>query len=139
MVQWANFQGHLLDHVIQQCGWSKVVAAPHPAYINLVRKFFANFNKEIDTLESSHRHKTWIRGKWIHFNPVIIDRYYELNRNRIDPMPTEEDMQSVTQFCMVERMHGLWPLRTSNMMNRLGRSGLYIFLSVPTLTLPLSE
>ncbi|KAL2471944.1 hypothetical protein Adt_40080 [Abeliophyllum distichum] len=60
MVQRADFQGHLLEHVIQQCGWSKVVAAPHPAYITLVREFFENFNEEIDTLESSHRHKTWV-------------------------------------------------------------------------------
>ncbi|KAL2527420.1 Uncharacterized protein Adt_12474 [Abeliophyllum distichum] len=96
MVQRADFQEHLLEHVIQQCGWSKVAAAPHPAYITLVREFFANFNKEIDTLESSHRHKTWVRGKWIRFNPAMIDRYYDLNRTRIDPMPTEEDMQSVT-------------------------------------------
>ncbi|KAL2492512.1 Uncharacterized protein Adt_28140 [Abeliophyllum distichum] len=98
MVQRANFHGHLLEHVIQQCGWSKVAAAPHLAYITLVREFFENFNKEIDTPESSHRHKTWVRGKWIRFSPVMIDRYYELNRTGIDPMPTEEDMQSVTRF-----------------------------------------
>ncbi|KAL2492466.1 Uncharacterized protein Adt_28094 [Abeliophyllum distichum] len=58
MVQRADLQGHVLENVIQQCGWSKVAAAPHPAYITLVREFFANFNKEIDTPESSHRHKT---------------------------------------------------------------------------------
>ncbi|KAL2497430.1 Uncharacterized protein Adt_22980 [Abeliophyllum distichum] len=74
MVQRVDFQGHLLEHVIQQCGWNKVVVAPHPAYITLVREFFANFNKEIDTPESSHRHKTWVRGKWIRFSPVMIDR-----------------------------------------------------------------
>ncbi|KAL2512760.1 hypothetical protein Adt_18360 [Abeliophyllum distichum] len=94
MVQRANFHGHLLEHVIQQCGWSKVATAPHPAYITLVREFFANFNKEIDTPESSYRHKTWVRGKWIRFSPVMIYRYYELNRMEIDPMPTEMDMQS---------------------------------------------
>ncbi|KAL2474381.1 Uncharacterized protein Adt_35117 [Abeliophyllum distichum] len=115
MVQWADFQGHLLEHVIQQCGWSKVAAGPHPAYITLVREFFANFNKEIDTPESSHRHKTWVRGKWIRFNPVMIDRYYELNRMEIDPMPTEEDVQSVTRF-LYGRENG-WPPHISNMMN----------------------
>ncbi|KAL2465612.1 KRAB-A domain-containing protein 2-like [Abeliophyllum distichum] len=59
MVQRDDFQGHFLEHMIQQCGWSKVAAAPHSAYITLVREFFANFNKEIDTPESSHWHKTW--------------------------------------------------------------------------------
>ncbi|KAL2525195.1 Uncharacterized protein Adt_10249 [Abeliophyllum distichum] len=63
MVQRADFQEHLLEHVILQCGWSKVAAAPHSAYITLVWEFFANFNKDIDTPESSHRHKTWVRGK----------------------------------------------------------------------------
>ncbi|KAL2486760.1 Uncharacterized protein Adt_31516 [Abeliophyllum distichum] len=98
MVQRTDFHGHLLEHVIQQCGWSKIVAAPHLVYITLVREFFANFNKKIDTPESSHRHKTWVRGKWIRFSPVMIDRYYELSRTGIDPMPTEEDIQSVTRF-----------------------------------------
>ncbi|KAL2542522.1 Uncharacterized protein Adt_03500 [Abeliophyllum distichum] len=55
---------------------------------------------EIDTPESSHQHKTWVRGKWIRFSPVMIDRYYELNRTGIDPMPAEEDMQSVTRICL---------------------------------------
>ncbi|KAL2506215.1 hypothetical protein Adt_21836 [Abeliophyllum distichum] len=59
IVQRADFQGHLLELVIQQCSWSKVVAAQHLAYITLVKEFFANFNKDIDTLESSHRHQTW--------------------------------------------------------------------------------
>ncbi|KAL2465635.1 Uncharacterized protein Adt_41486 [Abeliophyllum distichum] len=89
--EWSNrmiFRGIFLEHVIQQCGWSKVAAAPHSAYITLVREFFANFNKEIDTPESSHRHKTWVRDKWIHFSPDMIDRYYALNRTGIDPMPT---------------------------------------------------
>ncbi|KAL2474256.1 Envelope-like protein [Abeliophyllum distichum] len=112
MVQRADFHGHLLEHMIQQCGWSKVAAAPHPAYITLVRKFFANFNKDIDTPESSHRHKTWVRGKWIRFSPVMIDRYYELNCSGIDPMPTEEDMQSVTRF--LYGRENAWPLATSH-------------------------
>ncbi|KAL2498184.1 Integrase catalytic domain-containing protein [Abeliophyllum distichum] len=76
------------------------------------REFFANFNKEIDAPESSHRHKTWVRGKWIRFSPVIIDRYYELNRTGIDPMPTEEDMQSVTRF--LYGRENAWPLATSH-------------------------
>ncbi|KAL2492598.1 Envelope-like protein [Abeliophyllum distichum] len=112
MVQQADFHGHLLEHVIQQCGWSKVDAVPHLAYITLVREFFANFNKEIDAPESSHRHKTWVRGKWIHFSPVIIDRYYELNRTRTDPMPTEEDIQSVARF--LYGRENAWPLATSH-------------------------
>ncbi|KAL2497811.1 Uncharacterized protein Adt_23361 [Abeliophyllum distichum] len=112
MVQWTDFQGHLLEHVIQQCGWSKVVAAPHLAYITLVREFFANFNKEIDTPESSHRHETWVKGKWIRFSPVMIYRYYELNRTGIDPMPTEEHMQSVTRF--LYGRENAWPLATSH-------------------------
>ncbi|KAL2461860.1 Envelope-like protein [Abeliophyllum distichum] len=112
MVQRADFQGHLLELVIQQCGLSKVAAAPHPAYITLVKEFFAIFNKDIDTPELSHRHKTWVRGKWIRFSPVIIDRYYKLNRMRIDHMPTKKDMQSVTRF-MYGRENA-WPLATSH-------------------------
>ncbi|KAL2466097.1 Uncharacterized protein Adt_41948 [Abeliophyllum distichum] len=112
MVQRANFQGHLLEHMIQQCGWSKVVVAPHPAYITLVKEFFTNFNKEIDTPESSHRHKTWVRGKWIRFSPVMIDRYYKLNHTGIDPMPNEEDMQSVARF--LYGRENAWPLATSH-------------------------
>ncbi|KAL2491620.1 Uncharacterized protein Adt_27248 [Abeliophyllum distichum] len=95
-----------------KCGWSKVAAAPHPAYITLVREFFAKFNKEIDTPESSRRHKTWVRGKWIRFCPIIIDQYYELNHTGIDPMPTEEDMQSVTWF--LYGRENAWPLATSH-------------------------
>ncbi|KAL2487402.1 Envelope-like protein [Abeliophyllum distichum] len=112
MVQRADFQEHLLEHVIEQCGWSKVAAAPHPAYITLVKEFFANFNKEIDTPESFHRHKTWVRGKWIRFSPVMIDRYYELNRTGMDPMPTKEDMQLVTRF--LYGRENAWPLATSH-------------------------
>ncbi|KAL2498475.1 Uncharacterized protein Adt_24025 [Abeliophyllum distichum] len=67
---------------------------------------------EIDTPESSHRHKTWVRGKWIRFNPAMIDRYYELNRTGIDPMSTEEDMQSVTRF--LYGRENAWPLATSH-------------------------
>ncbi|KAL2466420.1 Uncharacterized protein Adt_42271 [Abeliophyllum distichum] len=110
MVLHANFHGHLLKFVIQQGGWSKVAAAPHPAYIALVKEFFTNFNKEIDTPESSHRHKTCVRDMWIRFSPVLIDRYYKLNRTGIDPMPTEEDMQSVTQF--LYGGENVWPLAT---------------------------
>ncbi|KAL2532551.1 Uncharacterized protein Adt_05902 [Abeliophyllum distichum] len=98
-------------YTITKCGWSKVAAAPHPAYITLVKEFFANFNKEIDTPESSHRHKTWLRGKWICFSLVMIDRYYELNRMEIDHMPTEEDMQLVTRF--LYGRENAWSLATS--------------------------
>ncbi|KAL2460588.1 Uncharacterized protein Adt_44008 [Abeliophyllum distichum] len=49
---------HLLEHVIQHCGWHKVAGVPHAAYPTLVREFFANFNSDIDVPESSHRHKT---------------------------------------------------------------------------------
>ncbi|KAL2466164.1 Uncharacterized protein Adt_42015 [Abeliophyllum distichum] len=39
-----DFSHHLLEHVIQHCGWHKVAGAPHAAYPTLVREFFANFN-----------------------------------------------------------------------------------------------
>ncbi|KAL2498438.1 putative S-locus lectin protein kinase family protein [Abeliophyllum distichum] len=102
----------MLEHVIQQCGWSKVAAVPHPTYITLVKEFFANFSKEIDTLESSHRYKTWVRGKWIWYSPSIIDRYYELTRTEIDHLPTKQDMQSVAQF--LYGRENAWPLATSH-------------------------
>ncbi|KAL2462126.1 Uncharacterized protein Adt_45546 [Abeliophyllum distichum] len=47
-----DFSHHLLEHVIQQCGWHKVADAPHAAYPTLVREFFANFNPDIDVPES---------------------------------------------------------------------------------------
>ncbi|KAL2479466.1 Uncharacterized protein Adt_32432 [Abeliophyllum distichum] len=67
---------------------------------------------KIDTPELSHRHKTWVRGKWIRFSPVMIDRYDALNRTRIDPMSTEGDMQSVTRF--LYGRENAWPLATSH-------------------------
>ncbi|KAL2480711.1 hypothetical protein Adt_33677 [Abeliophyllum distichum] len=42
----------------------------------------------------------------------MIDRYYELNRTGIDPMPTEEDMQSVTRF--LYGRENAWHLATSH-------------------------
>ncbi|KAL2465900.1 Uncharacterized protein Adt_41751 [Abeliophyllum distichum] len=53
-----DFSHHLLERVIQHCRWHKVADAPHAAYPTLVRKFFANFNLDIDVPESSHRYKT---------------------------------------------------------------------------------
>ncbi|KAL2542417.1 Uncharacterized protein Adt_03395 [Abeliophyllum distichum] len=47
-----DFYHHLLEHVIQHCGWHKVAEAPHAAYPTLVREFFANFNPDIDVPES---------------------------------------------------------------------------------------
>ncbi|KAL2491534.1 Uncharacterized protein Adt_27162 [Abeliophyllum distichum] len=61
---------HLLEHVIQHCGWHKVAGAPYVAYPTLVREFFANFNPDIDVPKSPHRHKTWVRGEGSNINPT---------------------------------------------------------------------
>ncbi|KAL2492465.1 Uncharacterized protein Adt_28093 [Abeliophyllum distichum] len=42
----------------------------------------------------------------------MIDRYYELNRAKIDHIPTEEDMQSVIRF--IYGRENAWPLATSH-------------------------
>ncbi|KAL2531827.1 Uncharacterized protein Adt_05178 [Abeliophyllum distichum] len=68
-----DFSHHLLERVIQHCGWHKVADAPHAAYPTLVREFFANFNPDIDVPESPHRYKTRVRGQWIRFSPTMID------------------------------------------------------------------
>ncbi|KAL2492093.1 hypothetical protein Adt_27721 [Abeliophyllum distichum] len=72
-VTWDDFFHHLLERVIQHCGWYKVADAPQVAYPTLVREFFANFNLDIDVPESSHRYKTGVRGQWIRFSPTMID------------------------------------------------------------------
>ncbi|KAL2474369.1 Uncharacterized protein Adt_35105 [Abeliophyllum distichum] len=51
MVQRADFQGHLLENVIQQCGWSKVAAAPHSAYITLVSPVMIDRYYELNHME----------------------------------------------------------------------------------------
>ncbi|KAL2518091.1 Uncharacterized protein Adt_14338 [Abeliophyllum distichum] len=78
-----DFSHHLLERVIQHCGWHKVADAPHAAYPTLVREFFANFNPDIDVPESSHRYKTWVRGQWIRFSPTMIDRFYDLTHTEL--------------------------------------------------------
>ncbi|KAL2480259.1 hypothetical protein Adt_33225 [Abeliophyllum distichum] len=75
-----DFSHHLLERVLQHCGWHQVANAPHAAYPTLVWEFFANFNPDIDVSESPHRYKTWVRGQWIRFSSTMIDRYYGLTR-----------------------------------------------------------
>ncbi|KAL2543010.1 Uncharacterized protein Adt_03988 [Abeliophyllum distichum] len=84
-----DFFHHLLEHVIQHCGWHKVADAPHVAYPTLVRKFFANFNLDIDVPVSLHIYKTWVRGQWIRFSPTMIDSGLCLTHG-VSLFPTEE-------------------------------------------------
>ncbi|KAL2480755.1 Uncharacterized protein Adt_33721 [Abeliophyllum distichum] len=87
-----DFSHHLLERVIQHCGWHKVADAPHAAYLTLVREFFANFNPNIDVPESPHIYKTWVRGRWIRFSPTMIDRYYGLTRTDLVPLPSSHEL-----------------------------------------------
>ncbi|KAL2498207.1 Uncharacterized protein Adt_23757 [Abeliophyllum distichum] len=70
-VAWDDFSHHLLERVIQHCGWHKVADAPHAAYPTLVRELFANFNPDIDVPESPHRYKTWVRE----LDMALVARY----------------------------------------------------------------
>ncbi|KAL2532403.1 Uncharacterized protein Adt_05754 [Abeliophyllum distichum] len=112
-----DFSNHLLEHVIQHCGWHKVAGALHAAYPILVREFFANFNPDIDVPESPYRYKTWVRGQWIGFSPTMIDRYYGLTRTRLDLLlsPHELDMALVARY--LYGRDDTWPLATPRFMH----------------------
>ncbi|KAL2531500.1 Envelope-like protein [Abeliophyllum distichum] len=112
-----DFFHHLLECVIQHCGWHKVADAPHAAYPTLVWEFFANFNPDIDVPESPHRYKTWVRGQWIRFSPTMIDRYYGLTRTEVVPLPSphEHDMALVARY--LYGRDDAWPLATPRFMH----------------------
>ncbi|KAL2517600.1 Uncharacterized protein Adt_13847 [Abeliophyllum distichum] len=112
-----DFSHHLLERVIQHCGWHKVADAPHAVYPTLVREFFANFNPDIDVPESSHRYKTWVRGQWIRFSPTMIDKYYGLTRTEVVPLPAphEIDLALVARF--LYGRDDAWPLATPRFMH----------------------
>ncbi|KAL2458495.1 Uncharacterized protein Adt_45920 [Abeliophyllum distichum] len=112
-----DFSHHLLERVIQHCGWHKVADAPHAAYPTLVREFFANFNQDIGVPESSHIYKTWVRGRWIRFSPTMIDRYYGLTRTELVPLPSlhELDMALVARY--LYGRDDAWPLATPRFMH----------------------
>ncbi|KAL2455653.1 Uncharacterized protein Adt_47179 [Abeliophyllum distichum] len=127
-----DFSHHLLERVIQHCGWHKVADAPHAVYPTLVREFFANFNPDIDVPESSHRYKTWVRGQWIRFSPTMIDKYYGLTRTEVVPLPAphEIDLALVARF--LYGRDDAWPLATPRFMHdQLTRElrALHIFVS----------
>ncbi|KAL2497860.1 hypothetical protein Adt_23410 [Abeliophyllum distichum] len=112
-----DFFHHLLERVIQHCGWHKVADAPHAAYPTLVREFFANFNPDIDVPESSHRYKTWVRGQWIRFSPTMIDRYYDLTRTEVVPLPAPHELDLVLVARFLYGRDDAWPLATPRFMH----------------------
>ncbi|KAL2492067.1 hypothetical protein Adt_27695 [Abeliophyllum distichum] len=60
-----------MANLINSCGWERV---------------------------ADHRYITWVRGKWIKFNPAVIEDYYGLTANDIEHIPADLDMTQVTQF-----------------------------------------
>ncbi|KAL2491696.1 JmjC domain-containing protein [Abeliophyllum distichum] len=112
-----DFSHHLLERVIQHCGWHKVADAPHAAYPTLVREFFANFNPVIDVPESPHRYKTWVRGQWIRFSPTIIDRYYGLTRTEVVPLPSPHELDMALVARYLYGRDDAWPLATPQFMH----------------------
>ncbi|KAL2453357.1 Uncharacterized protein Adt_49143 [Abeliophyllum distichum] len=112
-----DFSHHLLERVIQHCGWHKVADAPHAVYPTLVREFFANFNPDIDVAESSHRYKTWVRGQWIRFSPTMIDKYYELTRTEVVPLPAPHELDLALVARFLYGRDDAWPLATPRFMH----------------------
>ncbi|KAL2470763.1 putative S-locus lectin protein kinase family protein [Abeliophyllum distichum] len=112
-----DFSHHLLERVIQHCGWHKVADAPHAAYPTLVREFFANFNPDIDVPESSHRYKTWVKGQWIRFSPTMIDRYYGLTRTEVVPLPAPHELDLALVARYLYGRDDAWPLATPRFMH----------------------
>ncbi|CAA2996463.1 Hypothetical predicted protein [Olea europaea subsp. europaea] len=53
-VQLEDFRGFELTHLIQICGWDKIIEKPHPVYESTVREFYANLNSEIEISDSEH-------------------------------------------------------------------------------------
>ncbi|KAL2470874.1 Uncharacterized protein Adt_39010 [Abeliophyllum distichum] len=105
-----DFSHHLLERVIQHCGWHKVADAPHAAYPTLVREFFANFNPDIDVLESSHRYKTWVRGQWIRFSPTMT-------RTEVIPLPAPHELDLALVARFLYGQDDAWPLATPRFMH----------------------
>ncbi|KAL2472138.1 Envelope-like protein [Abeliophyllum distichum] len=112
-----DFSNHLLEHVIQNCGWHKVAGVPHAVYPTLVREYFANFNPIIDVPESLHRHKTWVRGQWIRFSPTMIDRYYGLTRTGLVPLPSPHELDMALVARYLYGRDDAWPLATPQFMH----------------------
>ncbi|KAL2542358.1 Uncharacterized protein Adt_03336 [Abeliophyllum distichum] len=103
---------HVDDGGIQrfQAG-KKVAGKPHFSYPLLVKEFIANFNRAIEepgTFKTDHRYITWVCGKWIKFNPAVMENYYGLTTNNIEHIPTELDMALVTRF--LYRRADAWPI-----------------------------
>ncbi|KAL2497947.1 hypothetical protein Adt_23497 [Abeliophyllum distichum] len=95
-------------NLINSCGWQKVARKPHLAYPLLVKVFISNFNPAIEKPGAEHRYTIWVCGKWIKFNPAVIENYYGLTDNDIEHILADNDMTLVTQF-----LHGradAWPI-----------------------------
>ncbi|KAL2461705.1 Uncharacterized protein Adt_45125 [Abeliophyllum distichum] len=73
-----DFFHHLLERVIQHCGWQKVADAPHAAYPTLIREFFANFNLDIDVPESPPQIQDLARLRKIDLGAHIFEFIREL-------------------------------------------------------------
>ncbi|KAL2513432.1 Envelope-like protein [Abeliophyllum distichum] len=112
-----DFSHHLLERVIQHCGWHKVADAPHAAYPILVQEFFTNFNPDIDVPESPHRYKTWVRGRWIRFSPTMIDKYYGLTRTDLVPLPAPHKLDMALVARYLYGRDDVWPLATPRFMH----------------------
>ncbi|KAL2505757.1 Uncharacterized protein Adt_21378 [Abeliophyllum distichum] len=97
-----------MANLINSCGWKMVAGKPHLAYLLLVKEFLANFNYAIEEPGADHLYTTWVREKWIKFNPGVTENYYGLTANDIEHIPADLDMTQVTQF-----LYGradAWPL-----------------------------
>lgn len=81
-----DFLGFELITLVQIFEWEKVVERTHPVYEGLVKKFYANFNNEIDIPSSEHLHQTWVREKWIMFSLEEMHDYYQLSWNNVVPI-----------------------------------------------------
>lgn len=81
-----DFLGFELITLVQIFEWEKVVERTHPVYEGLVKKFYANFNNEIDIPSSEHLHQTWVREKWIMFSLEVMHDYYQLSWNNVVPI-----------------------------------------------------
>lgn len=109
-VRLSDFPGFELTTLVGICGWDRVVDRPHPAYVDLVREFYANFNVDIDTPGSEHEHQTWVRDRWISFSPEVIQDYFGLTWDDITPVPGDFPWETVAEVLLGRA--NAWPLPT---------------------------
>ncbi|KAL2527131.1 Uncharacterized protein Adt_12185 [Abeliophyllum distichum] len=75
------------------------------------------FHVHIDVPESSHKYKTWVRGRWIRFSPTMIDRYYGLTRTDLVPLPSPHELDMALVARYLYGRDDAWPLATPRFMH----------------------